>query len=76
MITLTKLNKEVFILNCNQIECIEMIPESKVIMTNKDFYIVRETAEEIIEKVIEFNAKIYHMHKKIVVINQTDEVDF
>ena len=76
MISLTKLNNEVFIINCNQIECIEMIPESKVILMNKDFFIVKETADQIIDKIIEFNAKINHMQRKIVVINQTDEVDF
>lgn len=76
MITLTKLNNEKFIINCNQIECIEMIPESKVILMNKDFFIVKENTDEIIEKIIEFNAKIYHMHKKLVVITQADDVDF
>lgn len=76
MITLTKLNNEVFIINCNQIECIEMIPESKVILMNKDFFIVKESTDQIIQKIIEFNAKIYHMNRKLIVINQTDEVDF
>ncbi len=38
MIKLTKLNKEPFIINCGQIERIEMIPESKIIMMNKEIY--------------------------------------
>lgn len=77
MIRLTKLNKEEFIINSNQIECIEIIPESKVILMNKDFYIVKESADEIINKIIEYNAKIYALHKQITVINNmNDEVDF
>ena len=51
MIRLTKLNNDQFVLNSNQIECIEIIPESKVIMANKDFFIVkRKRCDEIIKK--------------------------
>ena len=53
MIKLTKLNKEPFIINCGQIERIELIPESKIIMMNKDYYVVRESAEEIVQKIID-----------------------
>lgn len=55
---MTKLNNEEFILNSRQIQVIELIPESKVILSNKDFYIVKESAQEIIDKVIEYNIKI------------------
>lgn len=58
MIMLTKLNNEKIVLNCSQIEAVELIPEAKVIMMNGKFYIVKETAEEIIEKTIEYNGKI------------------
>lgn len=67
MIKLTKLNKEEIVINSGQIEAIEIIPESKVIMMNKDFFIVRETADQIIDKIIEYNAKIYALHKQITV---------
>ena len=58
MIILTKLNDEKIVLNSAQIEGVELIPESKVIMMNGKFYIVKESAEEIIEKTIEYNGKI------------------
>lgn len=58
MIMLTKLNDEKIVLNSAQIEGVELIPESKVIMMNGKFYIVKESAEEIIEKAIEYNGKI------------------
>lgn len=73
MIKLTKLNKDEFVVNSTQIECVELIPESKVILMNHDFYIVRESADEIIDKIIEYNAKIYAVHKKITVIDKTDD---
>ncbi|WMI80980.1 flagellar FlbD family protein [Anaerotignum sp. MB30-C6] len=54
MIRLTKLNGEKFVLNCEQIVAIECIPESKVILHNFSFYIVRETPDEIIQKAVEY----------------------
>ena len=41
MIVLTKRNGERFLLNHNQIQCIEMIPESKIVMMNRDYFIVK-----------------------------------
>ncbi|HIX28123.1 MAG TPA: flagellar FlbD family protein [Candidatus Blautia stercoravium] len=58
MIMLTKLNNEQIVLNCAQIESVELIPEAKVIMMNGRFYIVKESAEEIIRKTIEYNGSI------------------
>ena len=59
MIMLTKLNNEKIVLNSAHIEMVELIPESKIVMMNGKFYIVKETAEEIIEKTIEYNGKIH-----------------
>ncbi len=63
MIMLTKLNGERIVINSSQIEFVELIPESKVVMMNGKFSIVKETAEEIIEKTIEYNGKIHCYHK-------------
>ena len=68
MIKLTKLNDEEFVLNSNQIESIEQIPETKIVLMNKDFYIVQESIDEIIDKIIEFNAKIADLNRRIQVI--------
>lgn len=76
LIKLTKLNGEIFVINSSQIQSIEIIPESKVILMNREFYIVRESADEIIKKIVEYNAKIYDLHKRIRVVNGIDEADF
>ena len=47
MIVLTKRNGEKFLLNHNQIMTVEQIPESKIVMMNRDFYIVKETPEGV-----------------------------
>lgn len=67
MIVLTKRNKEKFLVNHNQIESIEMIPESKIVMMNRDYFIVMETPEEIIQKIAEYTAKIQDIHRAITV---------
>ena len=70
MIVLTKRNDEKFLVNHNQIQCIEMIPESKVVMMNRDYYIVKETPEEIIGKIAEYTAKVQDIHRQVTVVDK------
>lgn len=65
MIELTKINSEPIVINCDHIECVEMIPESKVIMDTGRYYVVRERVEEIIQKTIEYNGRINGFEKMI-----------
>ena len=65
MIVLTKRNHEKFLVNHLQIEYIETIPESKIVMMNHDLYLVRETVEEIIDKIAKYNAKVMDIHRQI-----------
>ena len=70
MIVLTKRSKERFVVNHLQIECIESIPEVKITMMNHDFFLVRETVEEIIQKIAEYNAKVQDIHREITVTDR------
>lgn len=54
MVELTKLNGETILINALQIEYVELIPESKIIMMNGKFHIVSEDKEEVKRKVLEF----------------------
>lgn len=69
MILLTKRNHEKFLVNHLQIEYIETIPESKIVMMNHDFYLVRESTEEIIEKIARYNAKVMDIHREISIVD-------
>ncbi|WP_367568877.1 flagellar FlbD family protein [Lacrimispora sp.] len=64
MIRLTRLNDEEFIINCSQIERIESIPESNVVLANGKHYVVKESVDEIIDRVMEFHAQIYARARK------------
>ncbi len=70
MIVLTKMNSDRFLVNHLQIECIELIPETKIVMMNRSYYLVRETAEEIVRKIAEYNAKVQDISRAVRVIGQ------
>ncbi len=67
MIMLTKTSDERFMVNHLQIECIELIPETKIVMMNRDFYLVRETVQEIVDKIAAYNAKVMDIHRQVTV---------
>ena len=70
MIVLTKRNHEKFVVNHLQIEYIETIPESKIVMMNHDYYLVRESTEEIIEKIARYNAKVMDIQREIAIVDK------
>ena len=67
MIQLTKRNGERFLLNHNQIESIEMIPESKIVMMNRDYFIVRESPDQIIKRIAEYTAKVKDVYRALTI---------
>ena len=48
----------------------QSIPEVKITMMNHDFFLVRETVEEIIQKIAEYNAKVQDIHREITVTDR------
>lgn len=66
MIELTNLNGVPFILNCNLIETIESIPETKVTLTSGKYFLVNEIGEDIVKKIISYNRQIFMNTVKIV----------
>ena len=70
MIQLTKRNGERFLLNHSQIECIEMIPESKIVMMNRDYFIVRESPEQIIKRISDYTAKVQDVHRQLTITDR------
>ena len=58
MIELTDLSDRSFVLNSELIESITSIPETKISLTNGNYYIVKETPSEIIEKVVKYKKSL------------------
>ena len=70
MILVTKRSGDQILLNHHQIQCIEMIPETKVVMVNHDFYLVTESAEEIVNKIADYSAKVRDIYREITVVDK------
>ena len=59
MITLSKLNGEEFVLNCDLIEMIMENPDTTILLTNGKHLIVRESKEEVVERNARFRSKTF-----------------
>ena len=59
MIRVTRLNDEVLYLNIFQIECMESIPETKIKMMNGYYFLVKDSADSVIEQMMEIRANKY-----------------
>lgn len=59
MIRLTRLNSSEIIVNSDLIEFVELTPDTVVSLTTGEKIIVKESAEEIIEKILDFKRMIF-----------------
>lgn len=58
MIFITRLNGRLFVVNADLIETVEATPDTVVTLTSGSKYIVRETVDEIIRRVVAFRRRI------------------
>lgn len=58
MIQVTRFNKEEIVINAELIEMIEAVPDTVITMTTGKKLIVKETKEEIVEKIIVYKQRI------------------
>jgi flagellar protein FlbD len=58
MIKLKRLNGTNFVLNCELIETVEETPDTVISTINGKKFIVMETIEEIVEKVLEYKRSV------------------
>lgn len=63
MIELTKLSGQTFRLSAELIETIEEVPDTVITTTTDSKYIVRESAQEVTLRVIEYKHKIFKVLK-------------
>ena len=58
MIWLTRLNRVPLVLNSDMIEHIEVTPDTVITLTNGQIWRVRESAEEVVERIVTFRRRI------------------
>ena len=58
MIYLTRLNGDRFVLNAELVREIESTPDTLITLINGDHMMVRETAEDVVEKAVDYARRI------------------
>lgn len=59
MVTLTRLNNQLFTINSDLIETLEETPDTVIVMTTGNKYVVKETQQEIIDKIVDYKRRIH-----------------
>lgn len=58
MITLTRLNKRVIVLNAELIKMIEATPDTIITLVSGDTIIVRESVDEVVSRAIDYARQV------------------
>ncbi len=61
MIKLTRLNGKVFVVNAELIELMEETPDTVVTLNNGNRFVVCESVDEVIDRIVEYRKKINHI---------------
>ena len=58
MVQVTRFNKEEILINAELIEMIEATPDTVITMTTGKKFIVKETKEEMVDKIIKYRQRV------------------
>jgi len=58
MITVTRLDKRVVVLNADLIKMIESTPDTIITLINGDTLIVRETVDEVVRRAVDYQRQV------------------
>jgi flagellar protein FlbD len=58
MIHLTRLNGQPLIINSDMIKLIENAPDTVISLANGEKFVVRESGEEVLERIVEFRRRV------------------
>jgi len=59
MITITRLDKRVVVINVEMIKIIESTPDTIITLINGDTIVVRESVEEVVGRAIDYQRQIH-----------------
>lgn len=60
MIKLTRLNDEEIVVNANLIEIVKSTPDTIIKLTTNKNVLVKESVDEVIQKVIDYKRKVFN----------------
>lgn len=59
MIVVTRLNGTSFVINSDLIETIEAAPDTIISLTTKSKYVVRDSVDEVINRIIQYRRRLH-----------------
>lgn len=59
MLEVTRLNGQKVIINCDLIEYIDANPDTTISLTTSNRFVVKESVEEVIERIINYKKQIF-----------------
>jgi len=65
MIYVTRLNGKPFVINSNLIETMEETPDTVITLTGGNKYVVTETMDVLIERIVEFQRRCHSINPRI-----------
>jgi len=74
MIRLTRLNHVSLVLNSDLIEHIDVTPDTVITLTNGQILRVRETAEEVVERIVAFRRRIFAAPEELGELPESPEI--
>lgn len=75
MIELRDINDREFVLNSQLIEILERIPETKITLTSGKYILVKDSFEQVIDKIVDFNRRVYGAEREIRVKHEQIKED-
>ena len=73
MIKVTRLNGKELVINADLIETVEATPDTIITLTTNSKFMVKETPEEIVDKVVEYKRRISHY--TFTSVNDVDSIN-
>lgn len=59
MIAVTRFDRSEFVLNAEFIQSVESTPDTHIVLFNGHSFVVRETRDEIVQRVLEYRRAVY-----------------
>lgn len=73
MITVTRFNKTQLVINAEWIETVEATPDTVITLTNGKKFVVAETVDDVIRRVVEYKQKTFFLNRVINESTQNDD---
>jgi flagellar protein FlbD len=75
MIRLTRINHVPLVLNSDLIEHVEVTPDTVIAMTSGQKFMVLESADEVIQRVVDFRRALANRPETVLVSNEPEPRD-